>query len=150
MRNGKGVDLDLPHFEGLSPLEQAPGNILATALSKGFARERIGEDRDPSLAQKNFQPPGVITVFVGKQNPIEGIRINVQQLEPLAKLLGAQAGIKEEAGVTSLEHGGIPAASTPQDRKPHTPGRLRTAPIPRETQFSVSDRGDPSPGARFF
>jgi hypothetical protein len=95
VRDGKRLDLNIADRKlGPSP-KNSPVPILIQAAieADGFGGKRIGIDRNPKFAAKNFEPANMISVLVGQQNAIEAFRGDAALLQAKNNLSCAQSAV---------------------------------------------------------
>lgn len=116
VEDGKTLHGEIADGEGLPGFEGMPGRLDA-GFPQHVSGGAGGVERDAALLQQGFQAAHVIAVFVGEQDRINGIRS--QRLRAREQLLGAQAGIDENSGVSGGGEGGIATAAAAKNCELH-------------------------------
>lgn len=127
MGDGEGVDLKVAETETGAGLEDLPfGGVVEPGLD-GAGGSGVGEDGEFGVLFEGVDAGGVVPVFVGEKNGVDGVEGGAGVVEELAEFAAGEAGIDENARAGGLQHGGIARAATAQDaetnRHAHEPTR---------------------------
>ena len=68
---------------------------------------------------KTLYATAVVSVLMGEQNRIDGLRLDFESLQAPVELFQRETIVYQQCGAVVLYHGRIPPATTTQRRNPH-------------------------------
>jgi hypothetical protein len=120
VRDGKGLDQEIPHFEGGAGLEHAAREGHALRGLNRFTRMPVAEQRDTQFTRDLRQTPNVVAVLVRHQDAVEGLRGATQQGQSLANLPATEPGVDQQPRLLGFQKRTVSVRPTAQDRKTNT------------------------------
>jgi len=103
----KRLHAELANFEALATTENPPWDFAFHFILEGLSGKDVGVDGDGAFAQEDIDAARVVAVLMGDEDGIKVIGGNAEHFEAKDELLGAESGIDEDAGVTTLNEGSI-------------------------------------------
>ena len=113
--HGKGLDFDSVDLEGVAGFELLPGHARLHAFAHDRAGVGRGVDGETTLAAKDVDPAGVITVLVGEDDGSEAVGINPDLSKTGAELACREARIDKDASLFVADEGTVALTAAAED-----------------------------------
>lgn len=117
VRHGKGLDRDVTHHK-LGASEEEPEILAAGAGIRTLNRIRgkgVAKNRSSKFLAENLDPCGVIDVFMGNKDGVDGRGFYRSSRKAGANLAGTEPAINQQAAGGGLDESAISGAARAED-----------------------------------